>query len=425
MSRVLLVNPSYNYAVKHEMYPSGALLLLGTMAKLRGHEVKIVHMVTDKQSAEYVASTAIAFRADVIGITINTFQVSPAKLLINVLKARTRARIVIGGPHPSSVGIEAARVEFPGVDNIICGEGEHRFIALLNETAMEEHKDLEYIPPPDLDLVDLSKFAGAYPLGKTPAAFSFFSRGCIGRCSYCNRSIFGNRVRYRSPDNVLKELRYFAGYGIKEVFIQDDTFNLNRAWYEEILQQIISEGLNKKLRFRTPFRADEKLVDVKMLKLAKKAGFWLVFYGVESGNQGMLDQMHKRLSLEEIERAVRLTKEAGIKVETSFIIGLPGETAQTVEDTLNFYRKLSPFWSGYGIAIPFPSTELHQEVEPQIKEIPYGNYRPGMVYFRTDGLDKQQIQDLHTNLEKRMLRDKMLNMIGHPDMLVRTIRNRS
>lgn len=424
MSKVLLVNPSYNYTVKQEMYPSGALLLLGTMAKLRGHEVKIVHMVSDGMSADHVATLAANFDADIIGITINTFQVSPAKLLMNILKTKSKARIVIGGPHPSSVGADAARVEFPNADSIICGEGEHRFIALLDWVAVKDQQDLEYITPPDLSLVNLSRFKGAYPLGRTPAMFSMMSRGCIGRCSFCNRSVFGNRVRYRSPENVLQELRYFAAYGIKEVFIQDDTFNLNRAWYEEILHGIISEGLNKKMRFRAPFRADTKLVDSKMLRLAKKAGFWLIFYGVESGNQSMLDSVHKKLSLGEIERAVRLTKEAGLKVETSFIIGLPGETEQTARDTMQFYRKLTPFWSGCGVAIPFPSTEIAHEMHPQIKEIPYGNYRPGMVYFRTSDLSEQKIQDFHTKADKLMMRDKIRNMMLCPDVLIRTIRDK-
>ena len=424
MSRVLLVNPSYNYPVKQEMYPSGALLLLGTMAKLRGHEVKIVHMVSDGMSADHVATLAANFDADIIGITINTFQVSPAKLLMNILKTKSKARIVIGGPHPSSVGADAARVEFPNADSIICGEGEHRFIALLDWVAVKDQQDLEYITPPDLSLVNLSRFKGAYPLGRTPAMFSMMSRGCIGRCSFCNRSVFGNRVRYRSPENVLQELRYFAAYGIKEVFIQDDTFNLNRAWYEEILHGIISEGLNKKMRFRAPFRADTKLVDSKMLRLAKKAGFWLIFYGVESGNQSMLDSVHKKLSLGEIERAVRLTKEAGLKVETSFIIGLPRETEQTARDTMQFYRKLTPFWSGCGVAIPFPSTEIAHEMHAQIKEIPYGNYRPGMVYFRTSDLSEQKIQDFHTKADKLMMRDKIRNMMLCPDVLIRTIRDK-
>jgi anaerobic magnesium-protoporphyrin IX monomethyl ester cyclase len=361
VSRILLVNPSYNFPVKHEMYPSGALLLLGTMAKQRGHEVKLIHMVADKLDITATVQLARDFNADIVGITVNTFQVATVKKLLSELRWYSKARLVIGGAHPTSVGIDEAKREFLDADDIVCGEGEYQFMSILDNKSVGKPQDLEYITPPDLTLIDLSKFSGAYPLGKTPAMFLMAERGCIGQCTFCNRSIFGNRVRYRSPENVLQELRYFADYGIKEVFIQDDTFNLNHTWYEEILQRIIAEGLNKKMKFRAPFRADEKLVNEKVLKLAKEAGFWLLFYGVESGNQDMLDRMHKRLSLEEIERAVRLTKEAEIGVETSFIIGLPGETAQTIKDTTNFYRKLSPFWSGCGIAIPFPSTDLHHE----------------------------------------------------------------
>ena len=425
MSKILLVNPSYNFPVKHEMYPSGALLLLGTMAKQRGHEVKLVHMVADKMFIRDIVQLARDFNTDIVGITVNTFQVATVKKLLSGLRWYfPKARLIIGGAHPTSVGIGEARIEFPDADDIICGEGEHQFMSILDSKTVEMTLDLEYITPPDLTMVDLSKFKGAYPLGKTPAMFSMFSRGCIGQCSFCNRSIFGNKVRYRSPENVLQELRHYANNGIKEVFIQDDTFNLNHAWYQEILQRIIAEGLNKKMQFRAPFRADEQLVNEKVLKLAKDAGFWLLFYGVESGNQGMLDRMHKRLSLDEIGRAVRLTKEAGIKVETSFIVGLPGETPRTVDDTLDFYDKLSPFWSGCGVAIPFPSTEVSKEVHEQIKDIPYSEYYPGRVYFRTEKLNKKQIETAHYVLNSAMKHDKVLSMTTHPRIMLRTIGDR-
>jgi radical SAM superfamily enzyme YgiQ (UPF0313 family) len=425
MSKILLVNPSYNFPVKREMYPSGALLLLGTMAKQRGHEVKVVHMVADNLSTGQVVVLARNFMADVIGITVNTFQVAAVKNLLSKLRWwSVKSRIVIGGAHPTSIGMDEARIAFPEADDIICGEGEHKFMAILEGKPAEEPQDLEYIVPPDLSLVNLSKFTGAYPLGRTPAMFTMASRGCPNQCSFCNRSIFGNKVRYRSPENVLWELRHYAKSGIKEVFIQDDTFNLNHAWYQEILQRIIAEGLNKKMLFRAPFRADEKLVDEKILKLAKEAGFWLLFYGVESGNQGMLNRMHKHLSLGEIERAVRLTKEAGIKVETSFIVGLPGETLRTINDTADFYEELSPFWSGCGVAIPFPSTEVSKEVHEQVKYIPYDEYRPGRVYFRTDELSSDVIARNHSQLEQMMFMDKLLGMATHPSILLRTIKEK-
>ena len=424
MSKILLVNPSYNYPTRKEMYPSGALMLLGTMAKQHGHDVKIIHMVADKQSIKDVLLITNEYRADIVGITVNTFQVGPTKQLLSTLKALSFARLVIGGPHPTSVGIDEARIEFPEADDIICGEGEHQFISILNGANIDKPQDLEYIAPPDLSLIDVNKFTGAYPLRSNPTMFMMASRGCPGQCTYCNRSIFGNKVRYRSPENVLKEIRYLAKCGMKEVFIQDDTFNINKDWYGEILQRIIFEGLNNKMRFRTPFRADEKLVDSKMLKLAKNAGFWLLFYGVESGNQGMLDRMNKRLSLDEIERAVRLTKEAGIKVETSFIVGLPGETRQTAEDTVKFYHKLSPFWSGCGIAIPFPSTDLYNEIKPQLNGLSFDNYQLGMVYSETSELNKKQIKDIHCRLNWLMILGKVKSMQRHPNILIRTIRDR-
>lgn len=421
---MLLINPSYNFPVKREMYPSGALLLLGTMAEQRGHEVRLIHMVADGLDVPGVVEQVKEWQPDVVGITVSTFQVKVTRELTQEIKrAKEKTFIVIGGPHPSSIGVaDAERYFAPHVDKVICGEGEFAFLEVLEGSNIERPANLDYVPTPDLSLVGLKAFSGAYPLGDTPAMFMMASRGCPGRCTFCNKAIFGNKVRYRPPDNILNELEYLAGRGIREVFFQDDTFNLNRGWCEEILRGIIRRGLNSAMRFRAPFRADKQLVDIDLLKLAKAAGFWLIFYGVESGNQGMLNRMHKGLTLEEIERAFRLTHGAGIKTEASFILGLPGETPETIGQTIAFYGKLRPFWAGFSLAIPFPGTVLYEEVKDNLLVKAYEDYRPGQVYFTPGAMDKQQLYRFYHQASQLIKRREVAALIQHPRMLYRTMK---
>jgi len=220
------------------------------------------------------------------------------------------------------------------------------------------------------------------------------SRGCPFDCIYCNKSIFGKDVRFRKPEKIIEEIKWLhEKYDINHIYFQDDTFNLKSSWIEEILNKIIDEGLNKDIKYMAPFRANTNLVDEKLLALAKQANFQTIFYGVESGNQQILDRMHKGMKLTEIERAFRLTHRAGINTVGAFIIGLPGETRKTVRDTINFWRKIRPTYSGFTMATPFPNTQFEQEIKSkdQLLNVNYNEYRCGGSYVRTDELTRTEL----------------------------------
>lgn len=197
---------------------------------------------------------------------------------------------------------------------------------------------------------------------------------------------------------VIEEIKWLhEKYGVKEIFFQDDTFNLNRVWAEKILNLIIENGLNKGIIYKTPFRANEKLVDEGLLRLAKRAGFWLIFYGVENGNQGMLDGMRKGLTIGEIKRAFKLTHKVGLKTTASFIIGMPSETKETISDSISLRKELNPYDGGFSPAIPLPATEFERIVK-QKKHLlvqDYDKYSPMRFIVRTDSLTKQELEHYH------------------------------
>jgi len=421
---VLLINPLENSLRKqYEMYPSGALVLIGTMLHNLGHNVKIIHMLADKVGPIELKNIIFTFKPDIAGITMNTFQTKSAKVISKIIKmVNKNILVVVGGPHPSALQLKIFE-DFPYVDVVVVGEGERTFLEIVEGKDLEKikgicynnkmnelrplAKNLDYIPLPNLDLVDFNKnkFVGAEPVGAQPTMYIMASRGCPFQCTFCNKSVWGNSVRFRKPELVIEEIKWLhEKYGVKEIFFQDDTFNLNRKWAEQIFNLIIENNLNKDIIYKTPFRANEKLVNKELLQLAKEAGFWLIFYGVESGNQEMLNRMRKGLTIREIKRAFELTHSVGLKTIGSFIIGLPGENKRTIEDTYNLWKELRPYVAGYSPAIPFPNTEFEKIVieKKHLLVSNYDEYSPGVFIVRTDDLTKEDLEYWHKEISSRI-----------------------
>jgi radical SAM superfamily enzyme YgiQ (UPF0313 family) len=370
--KILLIVPKEVITDGTEMFPSGAMLLIGTMVKNKGHEVKISHMTADNLTIEDLTYQVKEFAPEIVGITVNTYQVRSAKEISKAIKDVSKnIMIVMGGPHLSALQMESTNV-FPHSDVIVFGEGENTFLEIVEGRDLRDIRgisyiggrnparspalDLDYIPLPDLDLVGpISKYTGVHFKKSSPSMFIMGSRGCPFRCVYCNTSVWGNKVRSRKPEHIIEEIKYLhKQHGIREIYFQDDTFNLNRSWAEEVFNLIIKNKLNKDIYYKTPFRANKKLVDLELLSLAKEANFWCLFYGVENGDQGMLDNMEKGLKIDEIKRAFDLTHKVGIKTVASFMIGNIGETKETVNKSIQLMKRIKPYYSGFGIAIPFP-----------------------------------------------------------------------
>jgi len=423
--KILLINPlSNDRSARSEVYPSGALILIGTILANRGHSVKIIHMLADQVGTAEITNIITDFQPQVVGITMSTFQTKSAQELCRIVKQVDKNILtVVGGPHPSALKLKVLK-EFPDVDIVVVGEGEESFVEIVEGQDLKEIKgigwrfkgevrmneprplaDLDALPLPNLDLIDLARFTGANPVGARPTMFIMASRGCPFKCVYCNKSVFGDSVRYRKPAAIIKEIIWLhQRYGVKEIFFQDDTFNLDRKWAEEIFRLIMENGLNKDIVYKAPFRANRRLVDAELLTMAKKAGFWLIFYGVENGNQQMLNKMKKGLTLAEIKRAFTLTHQAGLKTVASFIIGLPGEDKKTVEDTYKLWKELKPFSGGLSPAIPLPGTEFEEIVvrQGQLTVAGYDEYSPNKFIVRTDALTIKELEHLHDQMIARL-----------------------
>lgn len=421
--RALLINPGHNIALRNEMYPTRALTLLKAVSREEGWQADIIQCVSDRIDHDGVVDQIQMVQPSVVGLSVTTFQTKPTKQLTRKIKTKfPDILIVAGGAHISSIG-EGALTEFPDVDCFVSGEGEHAWRSILQFPPT--HRciiqgtivDLDQTPLPDYAGIDFDKYFGSLPPSAKPAMYLMASRGCPFQCVFCSKCVYGSQVRYKSPETVMMELRQFRRMGMKEIFFQDDTLNLNHSWFNEILDRILFEKLD--LAFKASFRANAKLVTPELLAKAKKAGFWLIFYGVESGNQEMLDRMHKGLKVDEIARAFSLTHAAGVKTEASFIIGLPWETEETIEDSWRFYQRLKPFWAGFSIATPFPGTQFYLEAQRNdlIIEKDFDNFFPDRCVIRTYSMDNKSIGAAATLINQKIRVRNIRNLLFCPSRM--------
>ena len=228
--------------------------------------------------------------------------------------------------------------------------------------ARKQIEDLDTLPFPARDLLPMQKYI---PLPnqykRLPSAHMLAIRGCAFSCDFCsNPAIFGHRFRARSPKKTVEEIKHLVEtYGAKEISFWDDLLTVNKKWVSELCEEILKEGLD--ITWTCYARAD--CVNQELLHKMKKAGCWNIFYGFESGNQQLLDNINKRMKVQTIRDAVKWTKEAGIEIRASFMIGLPGETPELGEQTIDFAIELDPDYAQFCINTPFPGTKLYDTAE--------------------------------------------------------------
>ncbi len=187
------------------------------------------------------------------------------------------------------------------------------------------------------------------------------SRGCPARCIFCSAPIVaGHKVRMRSPGNVAAEVEEcVTKFGIKNFLFNADTFTWNKDWVIELCQKLVAMNLG--IRWGANSRVDT--VEPEMLQWMKRAGCWVVGYGIESGNQDILNKMKKGITLDKIRTAIKLTKAAKLKTHAFYVLGLPWETEATIKDTIRFAKELDTSFFDFNIAYPLPGTELNDIVQ--------------------------------------------------------------
>jgi len=230
------------------------------------------------------------------------------------------------------------------------------------------------------------------------------SRGCPFKCSFCSNPVWNHIVRMRSPINVVDEMEYlYKKYRVQGIFFFDDTFNLQPKWVDELCDEIIKRGLHKKLVWRAVCRVNKNLVSLDLFSKMKEAGCWMLSFGVESGNQYVLDINKKGITLDEARNAVQTAKKIGLKTGAFFMIGNIGENTDTINDTINFAIELQPHFCQFNIATPYPGSELFNIVmkDKDIKEIDWSVYNQRTPIFDVGNLKTRQLRRHLTKAYRR------------------------
>lgn len=251
--------------------------------------------------------------------------------------------------------------------------------------------DLNDLPMPMHELLPLMKYR--MPLIHGPFTFIVTSRGCPAGCTYCIKHVsyqFGTRLR--SPELIMEELWSLKRQGINNIHMYADLFTVHRDQVVELCKRMISEKIN--LKWTCNSRVD--YVDEEMLTLMGKAGCWLISWGIESGNEQILRHARKGAYPDKAERALKWAKAAGIRNWGYFIVGLPGETEETIRQTIDFAKKLPLDIALFHVAAPYPGTPFFFEV------VENNWFRPGTRWEQVD-MDKGTVLDYPGLSAERLL----------------------
>ena len=241
--------------------------------------------------------------------------------------------------------------------------------------------NLDDLPLPRHDMLPLDK--QRMPMMKGPFTFIVTSRGCPAGCKYCIKHVsYQNSVRVRSAEHIVEELELLAGLGITNIHMYADLFTVNREHVVSLCELII----RKELRIRWTCNSRVDYVDAEMLRLMGQAGCWFISWGIESANEEILKRARKGYKKEQAFRALKWAKAAGINNWGYFIIGLPGETAESIRETIDYAKQLPLDIALFHIAAPYPGTPFFYEV------VENNWFRPGTKWEEVD-MDKSTVLD--------------------------------
>ena len=391
--------------------PPSDLMYLASISRRACFEPKIKDYSLNNETVDNLLKDIEEFRPKYLLLNAATPTLNNDLTPLTLVKEKYPEIITIAkGAHFNVLAKEALE-NFPALDIAIMGEAE---LTLEEILPGKEYKDilgityrcgadivsnerrpfnneLDKLPYPARDLVDNNIYRR--PDTNEVQAVIKVSRGCPFHCFFCLATpVSGAKVRYRSAENIIGEIREcYEKYGIKNFIFWSDIFNLDKEWVHNLCDAIIESGL--KITFSTNSRADT--ADSGTIDLMKKAGCKLVSIGIESGSQLMLDKMGKKITLNDIKNTVSLFKKKGIKVYAYYVLGLPWESEETARETIEFSKKLNTHFVSYYTATALCGSRFYDYV----KEHNLGDLNYDMPYFypsvNTHHLTKERVFELH------------------------------
>jgi len=430
MTKVLLVNPSYArlfQKIKGSEWiaPPLGLAYLAAVLEKAGHEVKIFDMQAEEITIEHELKS---FSPDMVGVYFSTpFYTDVMQILTQVKELNPKIVTLVGGPHPTVVPEETAKQKC--IDFVVHGEGEETITELVEKYKSKDLSDvkgiaykknkrvvvnpprpliknLDSIPFPAHHLLKMDRYS--HPLMRGRKIMSVLtSRGCPYNCTFCTKNIFGSTFRARSAENVLEEIELLVkNYGVNEINIIDDNFNVDRKRTMEICKGIIDRGL--KIKWSTPNGIRADTVDRELIQIMKRSGCYSLSFGIESGSPRIVQSINKNIKLGVIREVFKICRDEGIETVAFFIIGLPGETAEDIQMTIDFAKEIQPDVADFHMLIPLPGTPIYDYLKQNnlLLETDWSKYSFHIEpVFRTNELSKQEIAEWYHRAYKEFYTD--------------------
>jgi radical SAM superfamily enzyme YgiQ (UPF0313 family) len=382
--------------------------LLSAILMKEGYEVNVIDANLENLSEEQVVKRIESMRPDVIAISAMTLIYKKGvHRSFELIKAVSKDIItVIGGIYPT-MSPEIVMKD-SNIDYIICGEGEKRLVDLLKaidggsgfdkiDGLIYKNKgeanwninprrslveDLDALPFPNYKMFDMDKytnykhkFTHNFMVRQFPFAETMTSRGCPYRCIFCSSNrIYGDKIRYRSAENVLAEIDMLVKeYGTREMIFVDDSFIQSKPRALQIMKGIKDRG--EGLLWK-PIHFSGFLVDDELLETLRDTGCYRMSIPIESGCVKTLKLMRKPTNLDKLKKVIERIRAFGFEVISNFVIGFPGETMDDIRETFKCAEEIGADYVLFSIATPLPKTELYEMCEA-------GNCLPEGFSFET------------------------------------------
>lgn len=363
-------------------------LSLATYLQSKGSKIKVFdyYETAGSETLDRVKEDLRSFAPDIVGISAFTTDIHNANQTAKFIKKilGDEVRVVVGGCHFSALPEETMK-KFPNFDIGVVGEGELTMEELvrgkspkdveglvyrggngkiIRNRPREELVDLNELPLPKYELFDLQKYVQftyqgfLKPKKKKLVLPVETSRGCPFGCKFCFRTV-GLKLRLKEPERVVREIkRIVEKFRVDQIEIIDGTFGISKNQALKILELLVREGLNKKIKFLVRVRAD--VLDSDVAKALKEAGCHYLSIGIEAASDSILEKSGKGITTKQIKESVILAAKAGLEIHSNFILGLPYETEKDIREKAEFAKSLPNIGANFAILVPFPGTEIYQ-----------------------------------------------------------------
>jgi len=367
--KVILIRPRSSGGAYEP--PLGILHIAGYLRKYSEGHVEIIDAEALNWDNKKVEKRLEIVKPDIVGISVLSYDRFQGFEIAEVAK-KIGAFVFIGGPHVTFIDRETLENN-PSIDAVVRGEGEVTMLELVTKFKSKESiaditgitfrkdnkiiknpdrefiKEIDSIPLPAWDLVPMEKYQYHAVLA---------SRGCPFNCIFCASPRFWKRkLRVRDPKKIVDEIEYLlANHGKKIVHIKDDTFTVRKDWVHKICDEIE----NRNLKFRWECLGRVNTIDKEMLKRFKKLGCEMIEFGIETGNEEIMNRINKNINKSQIRSVIELSKDVGIGVTTFFMLGHPGEDEQTINETFDFAFELRADAASFNPTDVFPGTKIFE-----------------------------------------------------------------